>query len=114
AGACGFFFLQAEDGIRDDLVTGVQTCALPILQQAAHDAARPTRAAVAGLRRGPPAAPRRAPRAERMRHTSWPGRGMTVSRASRKDRKRVGEGKGGGRGGQDNCIAEEEEGARQQ
>src|SRR5207244_9902822 len=24
------FFLQAEDGIRDDLVTGVQTCALPI------------------------------------------------------------------------------------
>src|SRR5258708_27515980 len=28
------FFFQAEDGIRDDLVTGVQTCALPIsLQQ---------------------------------------------------------------------------------
>src|SRR5258708_26855579 len=29
---CGssFFFFQAEDGIRDDLVTGVQTCALPI------------------------------------------------------------------------------------
>src|SRR6185436_21084900 len=25
-----FFFFQAEDGIRDDLVTGVQTCALPI------------------------------------------------------------------------------------
>src|SRR5229473_7403703 len=25
-----FFFLQAEDGIRDKLVTGVQTCALPI------------------------------------------------------------------------------------
>src|SRR5258708_26177223 len=24
------FFLKAEDGIRDDLVTGVQTCALPI------------------------------------------------------------------------------------
>src|SRR5258708_9775854 len=24
------FFFQAEDGIRDDLVTGVQTCALPI------------------------------------------------------------------------------------
>src|SRR5207244_9005557 len=28
---CVFFF-QAEDGIRDDLVTGVQTCALPIFQ----------------------------------------------------------------------------------
>src|SRR6266536_4109959 len=27
-----FFFFQAEDGIRDPLVTGVQTCALPILQ----------------------------------------------------------------------------------
>src|SRR5258708_21084727 len=25
-----FFFFQAEDGIRGDLVTGVQTCALPI------------------------------------------------------------------------------------
>src|SRR5574340_164494 len=28
---CIFFFFQAEDGIRDLLVTGVQTCALPIL-----------------------------------------------------------------------------------
>src|SRR5258708_27513067 len=27
-----FFFFQAEDGIRDDLVTGVQTCALPIFR----------------------------------------------------------------------------------
>src|SRR3989449_9363467 len=27
----GFFFFQAEDGIRDVAVTGVQTCALPIL-----------------------------------------------------------------------------------
>src|SRR6266404_5874412 len=26
----GIFFFQAEDGIRDKLVTGVQTCALPI------------------------------------------------------------------------------------
>src|SRR2546422_7907004 len=28
------FFFQAEDGIRDVAVTGVQTCALPILHQA--------------------------------------------------------------------------------
>src|SRR5438445_2859625 len=28
----GFFFFQAEDGIRDIGVTGVQTCALPILE----------------------------------------------------------------------------------
>src|SRR5712664_2278313 len=27
---CVFFFFQAEDGIRDLIVTGVQTCALPI------------------------------------------------------------------------------------
>src|SRR5256886_12474100 len=29
-GAVFFFFFQAEDGIRDLTVTGVQTCALPI------------------------------------------------------------------------------------
>src|SRR5256885_9453354 len=29
-----FFFFQAEDGIRDYKVTGVQTCALPIFQLA--------------------------------------------------------------------------------
>src|SRR5687768_2932456 len=29
-----FFFFQAEDGIRDVAVTGVQTCALPISQRA--------------------------------------------------------------------------------
>src|SRR2546426_1960560 len=28
-----FFFFQAEDGIRDYKVTGVQTCALPIFQR---------------------------------------------------------------------------------
>src|SRR5687767_15500170 len=31
------FFFQAEDGIRDKLVTGVQTCALPIFR---HHVAR--------------------------------------------------------------------------
>src|SRR5260370_4278955 len=29
-----FFFFQAEDGIRDSSVTGVQTCALPIYDRA--------------------------------------------------------------------------------
>src|SRR5207248_3451904 len=29
-----FFFFQAEDGIRDRTVTGVQTCALPIYDRA--------------------------------------------------------------------------------
>src|SRR5258708_24415385 len=32
-----FFFFQAEDGIRDDLVTGVQTCALPICNNRTRD-----------------------------------------------------------------------------
>src|SRR5689334_23908234 len=31
-----FFFFQAEDGIRDGTVTGVQTCALPICYRAAR------------------------------------------------------------------------------
>src|SRR5207247_7764460 len=73
-----FFFFQAEDGIRDPLVTGVQTCALPIfpLGPAGDDAdadtplrrpdglrpgrhplrgARPGRALRPGLRGVPPA-----------------------------------------------------------
>src|SRR5258708_39642287 len=40
------FFFQAEDGIRDDLVTGVQTCALPIWRhhRAEHEAEAPVKA----------------------------------------------------------------------
>ena len=34
---CCFFFFQAEDGIRDVAVTGVQTCALPILYEYIND-----------------------------------------------------------------------------
>src|SRR5438132_6912951 len=34
------FFFQAEDGIRDHCVTGVQTCALPISQTALTPEAR--------------------------------------------------------------------------
>src|SRR5256885_12860233 len=33
---CCFFFFQAEDGIRDYKVTGVQTCALPIYEVGRH------------------------------------------------------------------------------
>src|SRR3989454_8304566 len=32
-----FFFFQAEDGIRDYKVTGVQTCALPIFAQRLYE-----------------------------------------------------------------------------
>src|SRR5256885_7717729 len=45
-----FFFFQAEDGIRDYKVTGVQTCALPIwpVQFSDPDCAFDVRANVAG------------------------------------------------------------------
>src|SRR5437867_5983085 len=39
-----FFFFQAEDGIRDRTVTGVQTCALPIFSVGAWSSVAPTRA----------------------------------------------------------------------
>src|SRR5437879_13647273 len=37
-----FFFFQAEDGIRDTSVTGVQTCALPISRRCPTRSARRT------------------------------------------------------------------------
>src|SRR2546430_3416705 len=40
-----FFFFQAEDGIRDLTVTGVQTCALPISSKSVKEAASPRSAA---------------------------------------------------------------------
>src|SRR5260370_39997183 len=36
-----FFFFQAEDGIRDSSVTGVQTCALPISRRATPRSLQP-------------------------------------------------------------------------
>src|SRR3712207_9282904 len=47
-----FVFFQAEDGIRDIGVTGVQTCALPICP-AASDRRRWTGMAPSGRERGP-------------------------------------------------------------
>src|SRR2546426_5741986 len=44
-----FFFFQAEDGIRDYKVTGVQTCALPICEVAGVNVAPLTIAALKGL-----------------------------------------------------------------
>src|SRR5256885_6977220 len=45
------FFFQAEDGIRDYKVTGVQTCALPIWPGRRRLAAEPRPGALEGLRR---------------------------------------------------------------
>src|SRR5260221_2448531 len=44
------FFFQAEDGIRDHCVTGVQTCALPISGSDGSSDARPVRAGTDGLK----------------------------------------------------------------
>src|SRR5207249_9386743 len=43
-----FFFFQAEDGIRDRNVTGVQTCALPISLRRLAGALAPRRGLVGG------------------------------------------------------------------
>src|SRR6478609_3056880 len=43
------FFFQAEDGIRDKLVTGVQTCALPISGRSGNIAAATTPKAAKGV-----------------------------------------------------------------
>src|SRR5207248_8340197 len=71
--ACLFFFFQAEDGIRDRTVTGVQTCALPI-SSAPQTGTRAAPTTPAGRRRiraaGPPRAgrdPGRGPGPEVMR-----------------------------------------------
>src|SRR5690349_22315266 len=52
---CFFFFFQAEDGIRDLYVTGVQTCALPISPPSlsGSQASRTTTAETAGSPRRP-------------------------------------------------------------
>src|SRR2546427_6313729 len=68
-----FFFFQAEDGIRDLTVTGVQTCALPIwgMRRAPHRSRRCSRPA--RLLRGLSSTPRRTSRCCRTRseeHTS--------------------------------------------
>src|SRR5437868_8514012 len=92
-----FFFFQAEDGIRDRNVTGVQTCALPIYRlelqgRGAHRrAARRARGARAA--RGP-AAPRPEARGGR------PARRRRCARLQQPvDRKSVVEGKRGELGG---------------
>src|SRR2546430_7075748 len=56
-----FFFFQAEDGIRDLTVTGVQTCALPICARRHwRPARRPAPGGPAAFGRGAARAPLRA------------------------------------------------------
>src|SRR5260221_10806480 len=68
-----FFFFQAEDGIRDHCVTGVQTCALPISSERLRKTCAPAADLPQTLRRqGKPlvpswGVPRRATRSEERR-----------------------------------------------
>src|SRR6266513_5678040 len=64
-----FFFFQAEDGIRDRNVTGVQTCALPIWARRRARARRARAAASASppRSRDRPARSRPSPRSEERR-----------------------------------------------
>src|SRR5205809_1486500 len=83
-----FFFFQAEDGIRDVAVTGVQTCALPIFAlvlfvvrlasevQEAHPAGHP----IQGARRTEPVQGRR----------PGPHHGDPTALARRSEERRVG------------------------
>src|SRR2546422_8117943 len=61
-----FFFFQAEDGIRDVAVTGVQTCALPIWLDTPSVAGGPTN------------------------EMAGPGAGPSASRVVRSEERRVG------------------------
>src|SRR5207248_4716996 len=63
-----FFFFQAEDGIRDRTVTGVQTCALPISSPSAptaHLAGKASSAAILTPKNEPSSKP--LPRSEERR-----------------------------------------------
>src|SRR5438552_11362109 len=84
-----FFFFQAEDGIRDDLVTGVQTCALPIcLARWPPRRGRPCASRAAGPRPRWPAAPgRSAPRRSGApRASASPRPSSEIGRASCRER----------------------------
>src|SRR2546427_6378892 len=84
----GFFFFQAEDGIRDLTVTGVQTCALPIYRGPPQRAAR-VRPHERGVPRDGPQ-PRRGRRGEpRERVEDVPTRDTPAAAAERRDRKSV-------------------------
>src|SRR5207244_4828476 len=98
------FFFQAEDGIRDDLVTGVQTCALPIY---GVDLADPSARALGRLAVGVRSS-RNRPRTRRSRHgpiADAPGLGearrgppLMPSRGQRSEERRVGKERSSGGG----------------
>src|SRR5205807_3065947 len=88
-----FFFFQAEDGIRDYKVTGVQTCALPI-----SSTTPPTRSSGTKALPGSSSSPTAAPGSSRQglctagprrRCCAWPGR-RSPRPVRRSEERRVG------------------------
>src|SRR2546426_8792274 len=71
-----FFFFQAEDGIRDYKVTGVQTCALPICRDEGERALRADEQVQ--LRRGVGEAIKRVPRGALA--SAWEARAHELAR----------------------------------
>src|SRR5205809_4114683 len=83
-----FFFFQAEDGIRDVAVTGVQTCALPICSGSRRRGGSP-----AFLRGQTPGPLRRGAQAARWGRFEWrpaPAPRPARSRPWRSEERRVG------------------------
>src|SRR5699024_8461852 len=89
---CCFFFFQAEDGIRDRNVTGVQTCALPICHRAPTTSPATPAAGCAGSPRSGVPRPARPPR-----FRGRPPRRRPVTRAGGPARSVRGPGRGRGR-----------------
>src|SRR5688500_20329570 len=91
-----FFFFQAEDGIRDYKVTGVQTCALPISEAALLLDFQ--RVGASRKWRGRRFA-RRARLADRRHELVQAGRQVRPRHLERSEERRVGKGVGYGGGG---------------
>src|SRR5256886_16664645 len=91
AGLYDFFFFQAEDGIRDLTVTGVQTCALPISSATSPSSAR-WAIRIGSARAARSRSRARGPRTHRGRACAS-GRGARRPRsgAARSEERRVGE-----------------------
>src|SRR3712207_7484069 len=89
-----FFFFQAEDGIRDIGVTGVQTCALPISSAAIAAVRRVLLTKIVG--RGAPCQRTVEPRTKpvpstvRLRPAPKAGAEPGMSRTTRSEERRVG------------------------
>src|SRR5687768_17980004 len=85
---CYFFFFQAEDGIRDVAVTGVQTCALPIWPSV-RSSSRPGRTTTRALCYPPRGRSRAARRIQRILLVARP-LASSATPASRSEERRVG------------------------